>query len=124
MRRKYFKVILILLVIFGAFSVYKVSEGRYQKQDIIPPAGTKISEEQVENIMYKFKMVKVEKSFEGGIDNLVPDERERTRAFNSGAVRVYIGFNSKEEHIKLVIDPNNDVNPEDTAFIVHIDEDK
>jgi hypothetical protein len=93
----------------------------YPKQGIKLPVGTLISEKQVENIRYKFKMVKVETFFENGINSLVPGEEERTSTFNLGAARVYIGYNSKGEHIKLVFDADNDKNPKDIAFIIYLD---
>lgn len=118
MKNKY---LIIALGLICIFLIMSFSKEHYSKQDIKPPTGTLISEEQVENIKYKFKMIKVETFFEGGIDSLESDEKERASTFTSGAVRVYIGYNDKGEHLKLIIDPNNNKNPEDTAFIIDLD---
>jgi len=120
-KNKYLIIVLGLICVFLIVSFKKQTRDQYSKENNKPPTGTLISEEQVENIKHKFKMVKIDNFFEDGIDNLESKEKEKASTFTSGAVRVYVGYNDKGEHLKLIIDPNNNKNPEDTAFIIKLD---
>lgn len=103
-----------LIFLTSVFSLY----GCYSRPDKFESNGV-LSEQKVNEIARRFHITDIERIYDTTIGGTGAEEINQVPAgFKYGVMRVVVGKNDKGERVKLYIDRNNNINPEDTAFII------
>lgn len=97
-------------LIRGVKKIYLMSKGCREN------VGAMITDEDIEKIMEKFKLVKIINIFETGIGGVGAKELdEKPKNFISAALFIIVGETVDGKNLKIVVDANSK-NPDKTAF--------
>ncbi|MDP4089960.1 MAG: hypothetical protein Q8930_11905 [Bacillota bacterium] len=115
---KKLRLLSLFLIFFVSAAIIFSTGGCYSRADFGINDGV-LTERKVNEISNRFHITNIERIYDTTTGGAGAEEVNQVPAgFKSGSMRVVVGTNDRGERVRLFIDKNNRVNPEETAFII------